>query len=76
MCGITCTVALRRHGPLAKKRELERTLEKSLDTIKHRGPDANGHWISEDCRVGMCIKLISPLNNYTWLKYPTSSSWP
>jgi asparagine synthase (glutamine-hydrolysing) len=53
MCGITCTVALRGHGPLAKERgELSKTLEQSLDTIKHRGPDAEGHWISEDCRVG------------------------
>ena len=54
MCGITCAVALRGHGPLTKQREvLSKTLEESLDTIKHRGPDANGHWISEDCRVGM-----------------------
>jgi asparagine synthase (glutamine-hydrolysing) len=56
MCGITCAVALRGHGPLAKAKErgeLEKTLEKSLDTIKHRGPDANGYWISEDYRVGM-----------------------
>jgi asparagine synthase (glutamine-hydrolysing) len=54
MCGITCAVALRGHGPLVKKRgELEKTLEESLDTIRHRGPDANGYWISEDYRVGM-----------------------
>jgi asparagine synthase (glutamine-hydrolysing) len=55
MCGITCAVALRGHGPLlaGDRAVLSTTLEKSLDTIKHRGPDANGHWISEDCRVGM-----------------------
>lgn len=55
MCGITCAVALRGHGPLlaGDSAALSTTLEKSLDTIKHRGPDANGHWISEDCRVGM-----------------------
>ncbi|KAI4713642.1 hypothetical protein J4E89_001089 [Alternaria sp. Ai002NY15] len=54
MCGITCAVALRGHGPLAKERgELSKTLQKSLDTIKHRGPDADGHWISEDCRVAL-----------------------
>jgi asparagine synthase (glutamine-hydrolysing) len=54
MCGITCAVALRGHGPLATNRGgLSKVLEESLDTIKHRGPDANGHWISEDCRVGM-----------------------
>jgi asparagine synthase (glutamine-hydrolysing) len=53
MCGITCAVALRGHGPLAKERgELSKTLDQSLDNIKHRGPDAEGHWISEDCRVG------------------------
>jgi asparagine synthase (glutamine-hydrolysing) len=55
MCGITCAVALRGHGPLAipkERGELEKTLEESLNTIKHRGPDANGHWISDDCRVG------------------------
>ncbi|KAJ5060968.1 hypothetical protein J3E72DRAFT_316619, partial [Bipolaris maydis] len=54
MCGITCAVALRGHGPLlaGDSAALSTTLEKSLDTIKHRGPDANGHWISEDCRVG------------------------
>lgn len=53
MCGITCAVALRGHGPLAKEcDELSKTLEESLNTIKHRGPDADGHWISEDCRVG------------------------
>ncbi|KAE8830705.1 hypothetical protein PTNB85_07292 [Pyrenophora teres f. teres] len=54
MCGITCAVALRGHGPLAKERGvLSKTLEESLDSIKHRGPDANGHWISEDCRVAL-----------------------
>jgi asparagine synthase (glutamine-hydrolysing) len=54
MCGITCAVALRGHGPLDKdRRRLGQTLEDSLDTIKHRGPDADGYWISEDCRVGM-----------------------
>jgi asparagine synthase (glutamine-hydrolysing) len=57
MCGITCAVALRGHGPLAKGRggvgRLSKILEESLNTIEHRGPDANGHWISEDCRVGM-----------------------
>jgi hypothetical protein len=63
MCGITCAVALRGHGPLAKERR-ERTLEKSLDTIKHRGPDANGHWVSEECRVGM-NGFITPSRGYT-----------
>lgn len=53
MCGISCAVALRGHGPLTTDRnELSKTLEHSLDTIKHRGPDAKGHWISNDCRVG------------------------
>jgi asparagine synthase (glutamine-hydrolysing) len=62
MCGITCAVALRGHGPLANSKErgdLEKTLEESLDTIKHRGPDANGHWISDDCRVGRLTAYYS-----------------
>ncbi|CAN9227763.1 unnamed protein product [Alternaria alternata] len=60
MCGITCAVALRGHGPLAKEREeLSKTLDQSLDNIKHRGPDAEGHWISEDCRVALAHNRLA-----------------
>ncbi|EUC46178.1 hypothetical protein COCMIDRAFT_36138 [Bipolaris oryzae ATCC 44560] len=61
MCGITCAVALRGHGPLlaGDRAALSTTLEKSLDTIKHRGPDANGHWISEDCRVALAHNRLA-----------------
>ncbi len=53
MCGISCAVALRGHGPLHHSRKgLEHTIRKSLDKIKYRGPDASGSWISEDFRVG------------------------
>lgn len=62
MCGISCAVALRGHGPLDHNRErLNRTLKESLDTIKHRGPDSNGQWISENQRVG---KSSAPIKIY------------
>lgn len=54
MCGICCVVQL--HGekpkspspPAIEKRELEGC----LDYIRHRGPDSNGVWVSDDGRVG------------------------
>jgi asparagine synthase (glutamine-hydrolysing) len=52
MCGISCCLALNGHKPRDAS-ILEKTLESSLDVIKHRGPDSRGHWISEDCRVGL-----------------------
>lgn len=66
MCGISCSITLRGYGPAArhgdKKNRQEATalaregisdqLEKSLEIIKHRGPDDRGYWISDDCRVG------------------------
>ncbi|KAF2826988.1 glutamine-hydrolyzing asparagine synthase [Ophiobolus disseminans] len=54
MCGISCAVTLRGHKPLCGDRaSLSRTLDESLNTIKHRGPDANGQWISENGRVAL-----------------------
>ncbi|KAL6704416.1 hypothetical protein ACN47E_008268 [Coniothyrium glycines] len=54
MCGISCAVTLQGHGPLTNDRDkLGQTLDESLNTIKHRGPDANGYWISDDCRVAL-----------------------
>ncbi|KAK6389737.1 hypothetical protein LTR65_006219 [Meristemomyces frigidus] len=45
------------HGDAAKpngKRErLEEELKASLEQIRHRGPDATGTWISDDCRVAL-----------------------
>jgi asparagine synthase (glutamine-hydrolysing) len=53
MCGISCVITLRGHRPLCGNRaSLAKTLNASLDTIKHRGPDANGQWISANGRVG------------------------
>lgn len=66
MCGITCAVALRGHGPLHQSRAiLSKTLNESLDAIKHRGPDANGHWISDDCRVGQYTSKSSRQSDAT-----------
>jgi asparagine synthase (glutamine-hydrolysing) len=53
MCGISCVVTLRGHQPLCKDRTaLGKTVEESLDTIKHRGPDSNGQWINDNGRIG------------------------
>ncbi|KAH5079905.1 hypothetical protein HBH95_084500 [Parastagonospora nodorum] len=54
MCGISSVVTLRGHRPLYKDRStLSKTINDSLDTIKHRGPDSNGDWISENGRVAL-----------------------
>ena len=34
---------------------LQDQINNSLDTIKHRGPDSHGSWISDDRRIGMSI---------------------
>lgn len=36
----------------AKREALRKELHASLEQIRHRGPDATGDWISDDCRVG------------------------
>jgi asparagine synthase (glutamine-hydrolysing) len=54
MCGIISAVTLRGHKPACGDHEsLSKAVDESLDTIKHRGPDSKGQWISEDGRVGM-----------------------
>lgn len=56
MCGTSCAVALRGHPRSANspdRAHLSKTLDESLEYIRHRGPDAKGQWISDDCRVGM-----------------------
>lgn len=41
----------RNHNP-PKPTSLEDELNKSLDLIAHRGPDAKGVWVSPDGRIG------------------------
>jgi asparagine synthase (glutamine-hydrolysing) len=54
MCGISCIVTLRGHHSLCKDRDsLGKKIDESLNTIKHRGPDSNGYWISDNERIGM-----------------------
>ncbi|KAK6371542.1 hypothetical protein LTS17_008793 [Exophiala oligosperma] len=56
MCGISCIVALHEATRLAHQRDkksIEDKLRKSLEQIRHRGPDSTGTWISEDGRVAL-----------------------
>ncbi len=57
MCGISAVVTLDGINAVSLDKsiylqKLTRTLDESLDSIKHRGPDARGQWISENNRVG------------------------
>lgn len=57
MCGISAVVALDGINAVSLDKsiylqKLTRTLDESLDSIKHRGPDARGQWISENNRIG------------------------
>lgn len=58
MCGISAVVALDSvksstlNDPYYRT-WLRQSLNESLATIKHRGPDARSQWISDNCRVGM-----------------------
>jgi hypothetical protein len=56
MCGISVVVDIERSGSRGRNDEARRMLyeelDKSLDAIKHRGPDTRGIWISEDNYVG------------------------
>lgn len=45
-----------------KRDHLRKELHESLEQIRHRGPDATGDWISDDCRVGTLINPLSPQN--------------
>ncbi|KAE8369554.1 asparagine synthase [Aspergillus caelatus] len=56
MCGISAYVDIQGPNgpPLQGSAEGRKTeLNKSLDIIKHRGPDARGVWMSADTRVGL-----------------------
>lgn len=61
MCGISCVVGLDGPSPhhhpgseayKEQRKTICRSLDTSLDNIKHRGPDDRGRWISDDNRVG------------------------
>jgi asparagine synthase (glutamine-hydrolysing) len=55
MCGISCAIALDTAARRAHRNDrdsLGKTLDLSLQYLKHRGPDATGQWISENGRVG------------------------
>lgn len=57
MCGLTAFLALHGHpasGPNGHVPTINTkdALEASMEIIKHRGPDARGHWISDDSQVG------------------------
>lgn len=74
MCGISCVFRLGDHSPKAtnsqpgdstnashqdsQREKVLHDLDQSLDKIRHRGPDARGHWLSADNRVGT---LVLPL---------------
>lgn len=71
MCGISCVFGLAANLPeshqyqsngysngdthLQERKKLLHDLDQSLDKIKHRGPDARGHWLSADNRVGTLV---------------------
>ncbi|KAK6430307.1 hypothetical protein LTR95_013543, partial [Oleoguttula sp. CCFEE 5521] len=66
MCGISCILALRGHDTTyhqanghihtngdthtLERKKIVTELNESLDKIQHRGPDARGHWLSDDNR--------------------------
>ena len=59
MCGIVAVFAL--HEPLSEDR-LEPQLYSALAKIAHRGPDAQGIWISDSSQCGEThlLVLINP----------------
>jgi asparagine synthase (glutamine-hydrolysing) len=48
MCGIGGFVAAHRSDQVAS------TLDETRIRLRHRGPDGEGHWLSEDRTVGLC----------------------
>lgn len=67
MCGISCIVALHEATRLAHQRDkksIEDKLRKSLEQIRHRGPDSTGTWISEDGRVGKLASIRIQITSY------------
>lgn len=56
VCGISVVFDIERSGSRGgndeARRMLHEELDKSLEAIKHRGPDSRGIWISDDNYVG------------------------
>lgn len=55
MCGSIAIVALDQQGQrqiLGARDELSKRIDDGLAQIKHRGPDAQGQWISPSHRIG------------------------
>jgi asparagine synthetase B (glutamine-hydrolysing) len=60
MCGLTAFLRLRGqtvpgyngHFP---SEQAEEALKASMRTVRHRGPDSEGHWIDSNSEVGECI---------------------
>src|SRR2546428_693180 len=55
MCGINAIYAFHPSAPLVDEDELLRTRE----AMRLRGPDAAGHWLSEDRRIGLGHRRLS-----------------
>ncbi|KIN08789.1 hypothetical protein OIDMADRAFT_108177 [Oidiodendron maius Zn] len=58
MCGLTAFLALRGlsapgHNGKFPADQAEDALKASMKIVKHRGPDAEGHWISSDSEVAL-----------------------
>lgn len=49
------------HKTETPREQLLHELDASLAQIKHRGPDASGHWISDDNRVGTLADFLSSM---------------
>lgn len=89
MCGISCVLALEgrsRHPShhdhaqtngdttASERKHLLQSLDASLDQIKHRGPDARGHWLSADNRVGTLVHHRSSLPSGITDDFPSQHS--
>ncbi len=55
MCGITAIFAYGHHAPPVRAEELEAITE----SMRPRGPDAGGTWISDDGRVGLGSRRLA-----------------
>ncbi|KAK1502017.1 asparagine synthase [Colletotrichum costaricense] len=75
MCGITATIKLRRSGTLPgsngnshnsspSRQALHNQLAESLVSLAHRGPDAEGIWMSDDGTIGLGHRRLA-INDLT-----------